>query len=146
MTQLSEHFSLEELTFSETAQRDGIDNTPSTDIINALTFTASQLELVRSLLVDKPMHIDSGYRCPALNKEVHGVQDSAHLSGFAVDFICSDFGTPLDIVRQLNSSQIKFDQVIEEGTWVHISFAPAMRQQVLTAHFDGDKATYRLGV
>jgi hypothetical protein len=36
--------------------------------------------------------------------------------------------------------------VIEEGTWVHISFAPAMRQQVLTAHFDGDKATYRLGV
>jgi hypothetical protein len=101
------------------------------------------------------MHIDSGYRCAELNKIVRGVPTSAHLSGYAADFVCPQFGSPLAIVQKLaqfakqtpsHQTSFAFDQVIQEGTWVHISFAPAMRGNVLTAHFNNGSATYSLGV
>lgn len=144
--QLSIHFALNEFVDSETATGQGIDNTPSAEIIANLTTTAHGLELVRSLL-GFPLHINSGYRCPALNKAVKGVWNSAHLTGFAADIKCPEFGTPLQIVEMIVKSGIKFDQCIMEGTWVHISFDPAMRQETLTASFDahGD-ATYTHGV
>jgi hypothetical protein len=143
---LSEHFTLEELTFSSTAARRGIDNTAPADVAEHLAVTAAGLEKVRALL-GAPLHIDSGYRCPALNKAVGGVPTSAHTTGYAADFICPDAGAPLDIVHKIMADgSIKFDQVIQEGTWVHISFAPTMRQMVLTAHFvEGHKATYSHG-
>lgn len=141
---LTPHFTLEELTFSSTAERLLIDNTPPLDVVSRLTIAAYGMEQVRSIL-GKPIHIDSGYRCPALNKAVGGAKDSAHLDGYAVDFKCPDFGTPLEIVTTLIASGIKFDQCIQEGTWVHISFAPAMRQQVLTAHFSANGTTYTKG-
>lgn len=128
MTALSPHFSLEELT--ATSHRE-LDNTPTPEIVAALTDTAQRLEAVRKLL-RQPMHVNSGYRSPAVNAAVGGVADSAHMSGRACDFICPGFGTPLDICRALQASGIPVDQIIEEGTWVHISFAPTMRHQVLT--------------
>jgi hypothetical protein len=143
--QLTPHFSLEELTFSSTAVRLGIDNTPSPEVVANLTALCLELEIVRSLL-GFPMHIDSGYRCPALNSVVNGVPNSAHLSGWAADFICPVFGTPLDIVRAIAASNIQFDQLIQEGTWVHISTAPTLRQEVLTAHFVNGKASYQQGI
>ena len=142
--QLTEHFSLEELTFSSTAKRLQIDNSASGDIQANLLVTATGLEAVRNLLA-APMHIDSGFRCPQLNLAVRGAQDSAHLTGFAADFTCTQVGTPLDIVRLIQQSHIDFDQLIQEGTWVHISFAPALRRQVLTAHFGPGGTTYSLG-
>ncbi len=72
--------------------------------------------------------------------------DSAHVTGNAADFICPAFGVPLDIVKKIAASGVKFDQLIQEGTWVHISFDPAMRQEVLTAHFVDGKATYQSGI
>jgi hypothetical protein len=42
--------------------------------------------------------------------------------------------------------QILFDQLIQEGTWIHFSVAPTMRQQILTAHFADGKATYTDGL
>jgi len=128
MTALSAHFSLEEMTI--TSHRD-LDNTPSAEIVTALTDTAQHMEAVRTLL-GQPIHVNSGYRSPAVNKAVGGAANSAHMSGHACDFICPAFGSPLAICRALVASGIKFDQVIEEGTWVHISFAPTWRQQVLT--------------
>jgi hypothetical protein len=143
---MSEHFSLTELTASSTAVRLGIDNTPNGEIANNLSLLADQLETVRAMLGNKPMHIDSGYRCPELNAAVGGAKDSAHLSGFAADFTCPDFGSPESIVTALEAAGLKYDQLIQEGTWVHVSFAPAMRQQTLTAHFvAGAKATYTFG-
>lgn len=144
MTQLTEHFSLEELTHSDTAERDGIDNTPSSDVLPNLQIVANGLELVRVLL-GAPMHLNSGFRCPALNDEVHGVHHSAHEVGFAADFVAPDFGDPLAIVHAIQASDIQFDQVIQEGTWVHISFDPGMRRQVLTAHFGPGGTTYTAG-
>lgn len=127
-TYLSPHFSLEELTATD---HHGIDNAAPTNIVPVLTETANRMEEVRTVL-GFPIHVNSGYRCPALNKAVGGARTSAHMSGHACDFICPGFGDPPDICRTLNDSDISFDQIIEEGAWVHISFDPRMRHQVLT--------------
>ena len=146
MQLLSPHFSLEELTFSSTAVAHGIDNTASPEIVEHLAALAASLEKVRAIL-GFPLHIDSGYRCPDLNRVVRGVPDSAHVTGYAADFVCPQFGSPLDIVKKIVSyPMIQFDQMIQEGTWVHFSVDPAMRQQVLTAHFVDGVARYQEGV
>ena len=142
--QLSEHFSLDELTASTTAVRLGIDNTAPPEVVEALKVAAAGLEQVRTLL-GRPMHIDSGYRCPQLNAAVRGAKNSAHMSGFAADFVCPDFGSPIEIVHAIQASPIPFDLLIQEGTWVHISFAPNLRRQVLTAHFGPAGTTYTQG-
>ena len=141
---LTEHFTLEELCFSSTAERLGIDNTPPEDIVANVNVLARGLEQVRALL-GKPMHIDSGYRCVALNSAVKGAQDSAHLRGFAADFICPEFGDPLGIVRTVSNSAIVFDQCIQEGSWVHISFDPRARKEIMTAHFGPNGTNYTMG-
>lgn len=144
--QLTPNFALSEFVYSETATEQGIDNTPSAEVIANLTTLAHSLELVRSLL-GFPLHINSGYRCPALNKAVKGVWNSAHLTGYAADIICPPFGTPLQIVEAIVKSGIKFDQCIQEGRWCHFSVDPAMRQETLTASFDANgDATYTPGV
>ncbi len=144
MTQLTAHFALEELTRSSTAERLAIDNTPSLETVARLTILAMGLEKVRALL-GAPLSIDSGYRCPALNKAVGGVPDSAHVQGYAADFICPAYGSPLMIARAIADSGIDFDQVIQEGTWVHVSFDPRLRRQLLTAHFGPAGTTYTGG-
>ena len=143
---LTDNFSLEELTASSTAVRLSIDNTPSLEIVAHLTQCAMGLEKVRALL-GCPMHIDSGYRCQDLNKAVGGASNSAHMQGYAADFICPDFGTPVEIVRAIAASDIEFDKCIQEGTWVHISFDPAARRELLIANFAaGQPTTYTQGV
>lgn len=143
---LTEHFSLAELTASATAQRLGIDNHPGLEIISHLTQLAVQLERVRHALGDNPLIISSGYRCPELNQAVGGARRSAHMEGWAADFTCPAFGTPLQIVRALTAANLPFDKLIQEGRWVHISFRPGARRQVLTAHFTpGQPVTYTAG-
>ena len=142
---LTEHFTLEELTFSPTAERQKINNTPSLEAVAHLTTLAEGLEKVRALL-GGPIRITSGYRSPALNAAIGGAKNSAHMSGFAADFVCPLFGSPLDIVKEISTSSVNFDQCIHEGTWVHISFDPDMRREVLTAHFHNGRAYYTEGV
>ena len=145
MTMLSAHFSLEELTFSQTAIRYGIDNTPSQFARLNLDVLAPGLEQVRTLL-GYPMRISSGYRCPKLNKLLRGAANSAHMKGLAADFTCPGFGPPTAIAAVINHSDIEFDQLIQEGAWVHIAFALVPRRQVLTAHFGPTGTTYSAGV
>lgn len=146
---LTDHFSLAELTASETAARRGIDNTPSAEVIKNLTRTAQLLERVRVLLGSKAILVSSGYRSPALNAAVGGSKTSAHMRGLAADFICPGFGTPQAICHRLADLGVEFDQLIQEGTWVHIGLAAEgekPRRQVLTAHFGGNDTTYRSGL
>lgn len=128
---LSANFHLDEFVTSQTAARRGIDNTPSPEVIKRLRNTAKGLERVRAVL-GKPILISSGYRSPALNKAVGGSATSDHMNGDAADFISPGFGAPIAICRAIVAAGIKFDQLIEEGTWVHISFGPRMRGQILT--------------
>lgn len=120
---LSEHFTLEELIFSQTASRRGIDNTPSAAIVQNLCKLAGVLEEVRGLL-EAPVLVSSGYRCPELNKAVGGAKKSAHMAGLAADFTALDFGTVMQVARKVASSDIAYDQLIHEyGSWVHIGLA-----------------------
>ena len=147
MIKLSEHFTLEEFTFSQTAVRHAINNSPTSEILTRLRFVAAGLELVRSLLGGNAIRVSSGYRCRQLNKLVGGSPTSAHEEGWAVDFTCPGFGSPKEVARAIAESGIEFDQLIYEGTWVHISFAPKKRREVLTAHFYGNgKVSYTKGI
>ena len=128
---LSPHFDLAEFTISQTASRLKLDNTPDADTIERLKITAEAMEEVRALL-GKPILISSGYRSPAVNKAVGSSSTSGHVKGWAVDFICPSFGTVKAVCRVLAKSKIDFDQLIEEGSWIHISFDPRMRREVLT--------------
>lgn len=141
---MSVHFSIDELTHSDTAVRLGIDNTATYEIANNLELLANNLELVRAEL-GYPLRINSAYRCEALNKAIGGAAKSDHIDGYAADFTCAEFGTPVEIVKRIESSAINFHQLIQEGKWVHISFAPGMKREILTAHFNNGVATYTVG-
>ena len=145
MTQLSQNFTLNEFIHSEVATRKGIDNTPPADVLANLHELAAQMEKVRDLL-GAPIHINSGYRSPKVNAAVGGSTVSAHMTGQAVDFTCPTFGTPLEVAIEIAASDIEFDQLIAEGSWIHLGIRGDMRRQVLTAHFNGGKATYTAGL
>lgn len=79
-----------------------------------------------------PVSITSGYRTVAHNAAVGGVPNSAHLSGQAYDFVPRGMSTA-QAAQKLASSGVPFDQVINEGDHVHVSFAPSHRGQVLNS-------------
>jgi len=144
---LSLHFPLKDALFSSNAIRLGIPNVPTQEIIDNMVEAAQQLEVVRVLLGNHPIYVDSWFRSPVLNAAVRGSKTSSHLDGWAIDFLCPAFGEPIDIVRAIADSGIKFDQLIQEGHWTHISFDPRMRGEVMTAHFDENgNAHYQTGI
>jgi len=128
--QLSEHFSLEEGTYSETAIRLGISNQPNETQLANMKIAAKQLEEVRN--VTGSLRVNSWLRLPDVNVAVGGSKVSSHMDGWAID--CSSFAhTPYELCQFVLKAGIKFDQMIHEyGRWMHISFAPEMRQQELT--------------
>ena len=125
--QLTPHFSLAELTTTNTK----IDNTPSKEVIEVLRTTAFYMEKVREILGNVAITINSGYRSTDVNRQVGGTSNSSHTFGYAVDFTAYGH-TPLTISNILAKSNLKFDQLIYEKTWVHISFDPRMRGNILT--------------
>lgn len=140
--QLSEHFSLEECEFSQTAVRNGLDNTPNQEQIRNLQALCEHvLEPVRSL-IKQPLQVNSGYRSPRVNAAVGGAPNSQHMEGKAADMVCFAMG-PLGLFKAIVQSGIEFDQLIFEGTWVHVSYdAGRNRQQLLRATFQAGRATY----
>ena len=132
MSNLSEHFTLEEATFSDTAVRQGINNQPNDKQLENMKIAAEGMEKIRALL-GKSIHVNSWLRLPELNVAVGGSKVSSHMDGWAIDFTCPGFGDPYAVCKAIEASGIKFDQMIHEyGRWMHISFAPEMRQQELT--------------
>jgi len=142
---VSRYFSLDALTFSDTASRLHIDNTPPSGVVTALQDMAGRLDQVCDLLA-KPVLLVSAYRCPELNTAMGGKPTSSHVSGRAVDFICRGFGTPQQVCQKIVAAGIKFDQLIQEGEWVHISFDPQMRNQILTANYANGTTSYTHGL
>ena len=143
---LSEHFSLDELTASQEATRHSINNTPSEKVVENLRMLAALLEQVRTLLGGHSIRISSGFRSLVLNRHIGSFDTSAHVRGYAADFTCPAFGTPLEVAKEIAESNLKFDQFIYEGTWVHISCDPQNRRQLLTARFKNGKAYYTTGI
>jgi hypothetical protein len=143
---LTEHFSLDEFTASQTATRQGIKNTPSAAVVENLRMLAALLEQIRTLLGSHSIHISSGYRSLALNRYIGSNDLSAHVRGYAADFTCPAFGKPIEVAKEIAESNLKFDQLIYEGTWIHISCDPQNRRQVLTARFEHGHTYYTTGI
>ena len=140
MTRLTPHFTLEEFTFSQTAARKGIDNTPHEGILDNLCILANGMEDVRNLL-NAPIHISSGYRCIELNDLLGSKRTSQHTQGLACDFTSNAYGSPQIIFADIISSDIFYDQLILEfDRWIHISFVEdggTPRKQALIINGEG---------
>lgn len=137
---LSEHFSLAEFTASQSAARRGLSNQPDAKTLANLKIAASKMEGVRRALGDRVITVSSAYRSPAVNAAVGGAKNSAHVQGWAVDFNCHGFGSPLEVAKAIQNSGIAYDQIIHEfGSWVHISFDPRGRQMELTIDGNGTR-------
>lgn len=135
--QLSKHFSLAELTHSDTADKHGIANTPTAQHLENLErYTAPGLENVRDICGGLPVNVHVAYRNPQVNKLVGGTPTSAHPLGLAAD-ISVPGQTPLETARliaaAMKAGKIKIDQLILERTppsTVHVSFDPRARMQM----------------
>lgn len=139
---LSEHFTLDEATYSETAIRMNINNQPDEQQMANMKSAAEKLEAVRN--VTGALRVNSWLRLPDVNVAVGGSKVSSHMDGWAID-CSSSVHTPYEVCQLVIKAGIKFDQMIHEyGRWMHISFAPEMRQQELTIYKPEGK--YKLGI
>lgn len=132
-----QYFELCEFLKSNEAKKRGIDNAPTFDIVDHLS------ELVREILdplraaYGKPIRISSGYRCPALNKAVGGVDTSVHMLGYAADLqVGGSFNKFRDfVVEWLTLTGKHFDQLLIEqnkktgAKWLHIGLYNNKGQQ-----------------
>lgn len=128
MTQISAHFTLRELTRSQTAERKGIDNTPSPEVIaNLKALCDAILEPLR--VVVGPLTVTSAYRSPALNRAVGGNSKGQHPLGQAADIECFKMSTRA-LAEKVIELKLPFDELIVEyaqaddpnAGWVHISY------------------------
>lgn len=118
---LSENFDLEEFTRSDKAKELGITNEPGEKELAALRVLVSRtIQPLRDKL-GVPIHVNSGYRCPELNKAVGGVPTSQHQKGEAADLGVD--GKASDILEALESNNIPFDQAIlyRKQNFLHVS-------------------------
>ncbi len=130
------YFKMSELCHSDTAEKEGIKNIPvKEEFKNLMEITIPKMNIIREFL-GVPIKVNSGYRCPELNKRVGGVSNSYHVKGLAVD------GVPLGMsvreawekIKNSNLSQT-LDQCIlyEKRGFIHFGFTnKTPRQQFFT--------------
>jgi uncharacterized protein YcbK (DUF882 family) len=116
--QLSEHFTLEELTHTDHRE---LDNTPNDTEKNNLKRLAEFLEQVKTVLGGKPVMVNSAFRSKAVNDAMGSKDTSQHRVGCAADIRVPSM-TPDEVVKAIIASGIGYDQVIREfDRWTHIS-------------------------
>lgn len=122
--QLTQHFTLEELTSSSIAKQLGIDNTPAPDIVENLQALCRNVLEPARLRFGAPIYITSGYRCPQLNKAVGGKPTSQHQYGEAADLQVKGVANLRRLYNILDN--ISHDQLLYESNgktqWIHVSF------------------------
>jgi putative chitinase len=115
---LSQHFTLEELTVTNHRT---LDNTPDAVALANLNRLALFLEDVKAVLGGKPIMINSAYRSKAVNDAVGSKDTSQHRLGCAADIRVPGM-TPDEVVRAVIVSKLPFDQLIREfDRWTHVS-------------------------
>jgi zinc D-Ala-D-Ala carboxypeptidase len=118
MTQLSVHFTLDELTHTDHRQ---FDNTPNASELANLIRLAGLLEDVKILLGGKPVIVNSAFRSKQVNDAVGSKDTSQHRIGCAADIRIPQM-TPDEVVRAVIAADLPFDQIIREfDRWTHIS-------------------------
>jgi len=150
MEMLSPHCSYDEAIRSQTATREGINNTPPPEILAVMRVTAENvLERARAMVTakrgkDTPIVISSFYRCPKLNGDIPGASiTSQHPKGEAIDMEVNeaqDGAIPAYTKRDLFNdirTNLEFDQLIweygdnEQPAWVHMSFSPGKNRKMV---------------
>lgn len=119
------YFTIEELCKSNTAKSKNIDNTPSDNIIINLTrLVDNVLDPLREWY-NKPIFINSGYRCKELNKAVGGVSSSYHLKGMAADIDMGDKNDNQPLFDYIKDN-LSFTELGWEGNgrWIHVAYDP----------------------
>lgn len=130
---ITDNFTMEEMVYSSTALANNIDNVPSdSEKENIIELCENVLQPIRDKL-GKPIYVNSGFRCPVLNRKVGGVPNSQHLcvNGAAADIHSDDNKELWDLIV---GSDIEFDQLIDEShlSWIHISYNKGHnRKQIL---------------
>ena len=142
---LTEHFTLEELTATDHRQ---FDNTPNETERANLVRLAGLLELVKVALGGKPVMVNSAFRSKQVNDAVGSKDTSQHRIGCAADIRVPGV-TPDQVVKAVIAAKLPFDQLIREfakpngGGWTHISVPNTMsatpRKQVLIIDASGTR-------
>ena len=129
------YFTPDEMIHSDTADRLGIDNSPTSEAIQCIDgLVTNVLDNLRDGW-GRPIIVTSGYRCKELNAAVGGTRNSQHLKGQAADIVSDDFEAFRRFVRRWCKDN-EFDQCIFEhggnSEWIHISYDRGRnRRQVL---------------
>ena len=130
---MNNYFTIEELCYSDTAEREHIDNTPSEEIKKRLQILIEFLNPLREAW-GSGIRVNSGYRCPELNKVVGGVDTSAHKEGWAIDMY--PVNNKFEDFKQFIIAYLKdknFDQCIVERSgrsqWIHLGLYSNHRQR-----------------
>ena len=173
--QLTQHFKLSEFTESDTALRLGIDNEPNNEVVGQLIRLAAVMEMVHTAfnyaVPGTFISVSSGYRCEKLERVItqkdyaawclrHNYQENdeswaryfenkAHPKGHGCDWRAPKFGAPREIVKFISAKpeiMQHIDQIIMEGTWVHIGISDNPRHMVMSASFKDGTPTYSNGV
>lgn len=143
---MTPHFTIRELTHSDTAEEHGVSNMPTNaQHVANLRSLALFLECVRRLVStqgfgrgmarERAVRVHSAYRSPKVNKLVGGVSDSAHCLGLAADISVEGLSS-LELARLIWDSPLAFDQVGNETSRgvVHVSVDPRLRRTCFTQH------------
>lgn len=130
---LSEHFTLEELTHTDHRE---LDNTPNELEVENLKRLAHFLEAIKAVLDGKPVMVNSAFRSEAVNAAVGSKNTSQHRVGCAADIRVPGM-TPDEVVKAVMRSGLEYDQIIREfDRWTHVSIptvqgTPARRQALI---------------
>ena len=136
---LSTHLDLSEVIRSDSAKRNGISNMPTPEHIENFKLLADNIfEPVRKHF-SVPIRISSGYRSKELNAKIGGSATSQHCKGQAIDIDMDGTSLTNKQIFDYIKDNLPFDQLIWEfgnednPDWVHVSYVPNGRKQILKA-------------
>jgi hypothetical protein len=137
--QFTKNFSLHELLLTSHRKFDEEQYNPPSEVIeNLRALCVNILQPLREA-IGSPVNLNSGYRCPSLNRSIGGAKNSQHMTGHAADIIDLNNGNE-KLFKKIKELNLPFDQVIDEFgfRWVHVSYDPARnRRQILQAVKNG---------
>jgi len=129
---ISKHISFDEATVSNTATRFGIENNPSDIQLACMKLVAEKCFEPLRTWYNKPIKVNSFFRCESLNAKVGGSKTSQHVKGEAIDISGGNKEENKKLFDWCKEN-LEFDQLINEYdfTWVHISYTVKNRKQIL---------------
>jgi len=152
MEKISKHISYKEATFSQTATRKDIDNTPSEEILERMRVVAENIFEPLRAHVGGPIKINSFYRSIMLNTAIGGSKSSQHTRGEAIDIDDTLGNMSNKDMFTFIKDELDFDQLIwefgddENPAWVHVSYVSPEnnRRRILKASKVNGKTTYNV--